>query len=194
MIIAALLVFRRAEVIEALIKRELEGKKIVFVGNIEKCANIKEYVEHLQKCGTDVVFFHLTDQNVSFTSFGDIFFDAVLYDNRTSETPNTKNLAKRLHSKSVVISNGDDSVIPDFIEGMKSCIITYGLGSKCSLTPSSIDDSEGLCFNLSVQRQFVTLCGGSVAIGEFKVEFEDEHINIYDALAIWAFKLLLEPG
>lgn len=194
MVLAALLVAKREEAVEELIKRVFNEskKKIAIISDIKKIKNLKDHIDLLDESGTDIIFIRLSPKfsDMEPRFFG-VFFDVILYDNLAGEQMLTKPITKHLHPKTVIVSNGDDSNIPDFIRGVRARAITYGLGQKCSVTPSCMDTDNYLRFNVCVQRAIQTLDGKDIEVGEAAICIEGRGHNIYDALAAVVLRLIL---
>lgn len=189
----ALLVANRQQTLEAVIRRLFSdsGKKISIV-DTKKIRDLNTHLQLLDESGTDVAFVRIWDDGVEARLCSGLFFDVVVYDNMAAEEMRCKGISKNLHPKTIIVSNGDDSAIPEFAEGIKACVITYGLGQKCCVFPSCIDVGQDLRFNACIQRKFITLDGREVEVGEIVVELDGGNINIYDALAAVVLRILVD--
>ncbi len=193
MLLAALLAVNRQDSIEGLIRQLFakSDRKISIISDAAKVKNLKEHLKALGESGTDIAFIRLSPAHMNNNLYSGIFFDAVLYDNMAGELLSTKPLSKHLHPKTVIVSNGDDAQIPDFVFGIKACVITYGLGQKCSVTPSCIDADANLRFNACIQRGIQALDGKELEAGETAMSVAGSSHNIYDALAAAVLLLIL---
>ncbi len=82
-------------------------------------------------------------------------------------------------------------------ENARPLILSYGLGSKSSITASSIDfNSTGISFTCCIQRSFTNMMGNDVEAQEIPLELQipGKH-NVYNSLASVAVALLygIEP-
>lgn len=194
MVLVALLVANRQQTMENVIKRLFSGsgKKISVVSDIHKIKDLNTHLQLLDESGTDIAFVRVWDAEGVCELCSGVFFDVVIYDNMAGEAMHCRQLAKNIHPKTIVISNGDDAVVPDFMEGTKTCMIAYGLGQKCSVIPSAIDVGQDLRLNVCVQRSFLTLDGKEVEEGEIVVELDGGNCNVYDVLAATVVRLVLD--
>jgi|GEM_PF-2757252 len=189
MITVGLLVSNRYDSMIACIKKHLSGKKHVHIlPDAKKIADIEQYLAELEDGGVQVVLADIS--GVSSACLGGLFFDAVIYDGMSGEPAADKSALKHIHSKTIIISNGDDNIIPEFMSGTKLCAVTYGLSQKCSVTASCIDNCEGMSFNCCIQRNIPSVHGGEIEIGEYAVNIGGS-VNLYDALAAVTLGMIL---
>ena len=182
MITVGLLVSNRCDSMIACIKKQLPAEKRVhIVPDARKVADMEQYISELADSGVQVVAADIS--GVPSACLGGLFFDVVIYDGMSGEPAGDKSALKHIHSKTIVISNGDDNIIPEFMSGSKLCAVTYGLSQKCSVTASCIDNCEGMSFNYCIQRNIPSVHGGEIEIGEHAVNIGGGSVNIYDALA-----------
>lgn len=193
MVLVALLVANRQQTMEAVIRRLFSGSgKRISIVDTSKIHDLKTHLQLLDESGTDVAFVRVWDHGVEAQMCTGLFFDVVVYDNMAAEEMRCREISKNLHPKTMIVSNGDDAVLPAFAEGVKACVITYGLGQKSCVFPSCIDVGQDLRFNACIQRKFTTLDGKEVEEGEIVVELDGGNINIYDALAAVVLRVLLD--
>lgn len=110
-----------------------------------------------------------------------------------------KRLFNMLPSGGAAVINTDDPYGIELIrENPRPLILSYGLGSKSSITASSIDfNNRGISFTCCLQRSFTNMIGNDVECHEIplKLRVPGKH-NIYNSLASVAVGLLygIEPG
>ena len=184
MIIIGVIVANRCDSMIACIKKVFgDVSRCYFISDAAKHESVTEHIFAIKNSGKEICFICASNDDIVSELFSGVFFDVVIYDNMAGEDLQVKNIAKSIHPKTIVISNGDDKIIPEFMHGMKLCAVTYGLGQKCSITPSCIDTSDGMHFNCCIQRNIPSLNGGDIEIGENTIYIDGASINIYDALA-----------
>lgn len=193
MIVVGLYVANRGESIQSCIKKVFDDHiKTHFIPKLKKVKDIKQHISALADSKKDICFVCVEPDDIQDSLLTGMFFDVIVYDNMAGEDMPTKALSKRIHPKTIVISNGDDGYIPEFLIGMKICAITYGLGQKCSVTPSCIDTGENLHFNCCVQRSLSSVSGNEIEVGERVITINGSNINVYDALAATILRMTCE--
>jgi UDP-N-acetylmuramoyl-L-alanyl-D-glutamate--2,6-diaminopimelate ligase len=107
------------------------------------------------------------------------------YAESCSDNPAASEYISRLLDKKTIIINNDEPNGMKVIAACKDVIpITYGLNQKASVTASSIDIEETICFNYCVQRSFRSRSDKIIEPFEVPVRLNALGVhNIYNALA-----------
>jgi len=186
-ITVGMLVSNRCESMIACIKKCLPDEiRVHVVPDAHKIADMERHVLALADGGVDTVIVDMSN-----IPPGGLFFDVIIYDCMSGEPPADKSAAKYIHNGTIVISNGDDGIIPEFMNGTRLCAVTYGLSQKCSVTPSCIDTCDGLRFNCCIQRGIPAVSGAEIELGEYAAGIGGANVNIYDALAAVTLGMVL---
>lgn len=155
-------------------------------------SNIEEFFNvfmDMHKAGVDIIPIGIDMNTSNLLNIGNMDIDcAILTDKGCMEGCDCCHgevCYSKIFEKKVVILNNDEPYALKAVEGCKDVtVITYGLNKKASVTASSIDIGEDICFNFCVQRSFRTKKGRLVEPFEIPIRLKalGTH-NIYNALA-----------
>ncbi len=93
-------------------------------------------------------------------------------------------ISRLLLEKTVIINNDEPNAMKVIAACKDITPITYGLNKKASITASSIDIEENICFNYCVQRGFKSRSGNIIEPFEIPLRLNALGLhNVYNALA-----------
>lgn len=160
---------------------------------------LQEYVKVIESNQTDFLILCMQNSADCEVYLSGIYFDVIAYvtsdnDNEEDVKYNNSILLKKLKAKSITIINADNEKDIKQIEGIKTCIITYGFNTKATITSSSIDDNSN-SISICQQRALKTLKSKLVEPQEFILNIKKYNTqNIYNALVIASLCLIFGIG
>ena len=135
-----------------------------------------------EKCIKAVVV-AINEKNID--NVKNIKFQTIIMD-RNIDDKLTAKLKELLKATQYLIVNAD-VVNMEKIQNMNLTVITYGFGSKCTVTASSIDEEEMI---VCLQRGIISLAGNKVESQEIKGASNDKISNKYLKMALTTMNLL----
>ena len=161
---------------------------------------IKSYLGELVKNNVDALILKMDIDDLKNDEIKTICPDIVVYTDMNDDEPETykkdavetvKNLFSLLDEKSMIIVNADDRDIERLLEGIKSCIVTYGFSPKAVITTSSIgdtafEDSFMCCLQKSISARNGLLLGPQ----EYRINVEQHEYDRHNILAAATFAIV----
>ncbi|MFZ5968998.1 MAG: Mur ligase family protein [Bacillota bacterium] len=174
---------------------ELQGIKAAFFDTKEMIDQVGVY-DHIFAKDVDIVLLEICQSHKVFSSLEKLEFDMIVHttiendyvDNHTCENAYlsfANKLFRLLSSNGIVVMNTDDKNTICVLESLKNrMIITYGLGSRATVTASSMNASSGTDLACCLQRGITTQNGLEIEPMEFPIHSKmlGKH-NVYNILA-----------
>ena len=162
--------------------------------------NLKQYIKILSNNNTEILIISISCYNIQEEFYKGIKFDIIAHltndkDNIIKENmdlviENEKKIFNKLKSNSFAVINIDNDDYIKLLEGIRTCIITYGYNSKATITSSSIDDNSNT-LSISQQRAIKTHENSVIEPQELVIKINDYNIqNIYNALVVTSVGLI----
>lgn len=178
-----------AEIIGSELKKH--GKQIFIIGTKEE--STREFIKLLY-CEVDYAIIEISREDLLEGNINKIKFDIIIQTSLEEEAEvivkQIQNIFSNVKEGGYFIFNSDsiqkinfkcDNIYP----------ITYGLNGRTTVTASSIDDVEGLCFSYCIQRAIFTLSRTLVQPCEIPVQVKGIHEDVGYYLAAYTCLLLL---
>jgi len=156
--------------------------------------NLKSYIHEIKNSGIDIAIIKIISDYIATGIYNDISFDLLIQETFSTEENETlfqtllkvkETFLKSLNDKCITIINGDDETVLKIFKNIKMCVITYGFGTKATITASSIaEESDFIVFIYCIQRMVRTVKNNYIEPQEFPVKILTTQRNdIYNALA-----------
>jgi len=154
----------------------------------------KAYVNEIEMSGTEFLIIKITSDYIKHRIYDEINFHVLIYESiklsdydslLETSFEEQEDFFQSVSNKCISIINGDDENILKKLKNIKMYFITYGLGTKSTITASSIsDESEFTVFIYCIQRTIKSLKNRYIEPQEFpvKVALTQEN-DIYSVLA-----------
>ncbi|WP_160317276.1 Mur ligase family protein [Oxobacter pfennigii] len=154
--------------------------------------NIELYKRLIKLEYNDIIILEINDELLKCHEIYDIRFDILIncgisedsYEYSAEGMDKIKRLINSLHNSKILILNTDDDIWKNNMFFNDTYLITYGLGSKSTVTASSIDYGDKLEFCYCLQRSISTLNGKEIEPMEIPVTLKavGQH-NVYNGMA-----------
>lgn len=178
-----------AEIVSSELKKK--GKQVFVVGTKEEStkAFIKLLYREVDYSIIEISREDLLEGNINKIKF-DIIIQTSLYEESKTIIQQIQSILSNLKEGGYIIFNSDsiqninfkcDNIYP----------ITYGLNGRTTVTASSIDDIEGLCFSYCIQRAIFTLSQTLVQPCEIPIQVEGKYDDVGYYLAAYTCLIVL---
>ena len=154
-----------------------------FIGIITNVKNEAYMSKILRNIFEEEQIIFITDKNIE--NMRNIRFETIIM-NRNIEEGFKKDFKEILKSVKYFIANSD-IVHMEQIQNMNLTVITYGFGSKCTVTTSSIEEEEMI---ICLQRGMNDVENRRIEPQEFKIKVTPETGKPYLRMAIETVKIL----
>lgn len=178
-----------AEILSCELKKH--GKQVFIIGTKEE--STKEFIKLLY-CEVDYVIIEISREDLLEGNIDKIKFDIIIQTSLDEESDaiveQIQNMLSNIKEGGYFIFNSDsiqkinfkcDNIYP----------ITYGLNGRTTVTASSIDDMEGLCFSYCLQRAIFTLSQTLVQPCEIPIRVEGINDDVGYYLAAYTCLVIL---
>jgi UDP-N-acetylmuramoyl-L-alanyl-D-glutamate--2,6-diaminopimelate ligase len=178
-----------AEIVSSELKKR--GKQVCIIGTKEE--STKEFIKLLYR-EVDYSIIEISREDLLGGNINKIKFDIIIQTSLDEESKTIiqqiQNILSNLKEGGYIIFNSDsiqninfkcDNIYP----------ITYGLNGRTTITASSIDDIEGLCFSYCIQRAIFTLSQTLVQPCEIPIQVEGKHDDVGYYLAAYTCLIVL---
>lgn len=178
-----------AEILSNELKKQ--GKQVFIIGTKEE--STKEFIKLLY-CEVDYAIIEISREDLLEGNINKIKFDIVI---QTSLEEESEAIIKQIQGILSNIKEGgyfifnSDSIQNINFKCDKIYPITYGLNGRTTVTASSIDDMEGLCFSYCLQRAIFTLSHTLVQPCEIPIQVKGLHDDVGYYLAAYTCLVLL---
>lgn len=170
------------------------GKSIYIIGTSEKSAY--EF-EKLLYCDIDYIIIEISREDILGESINKIKFDIIIQTSLENENEEfieqIQNIISCIREDGYIIFDSDSLQKINFV-CEKIYPITYGLNGKTTVTASSIDDVESLCFSYCLQRAIFTITGTVVQPFEKPIRIDEDYNNIIYLLGAFTCIIILGYG
>ncbi|CDF58499.1 Mur ligase family protein [Thermobrachium celere] len=143
----------------------------------------------------EYVIIEISREDILNNRIKNIKFDVLIHTALEFENANLiksyQNLICNLKENGYIILNADSIQKIEFV-CEKVYPITYGLNERTTVTASSIDDMNGLCFSFCLQRSIVTINGKLIQPFEKPLSLKGKYQDIYYYLASISALLCLD--
>lgn len=185
----------KSKVAELLEKKLKEcGKTVYIIGTHEKSGY--EF-EKLLYSNIDYTIIEISREDILGESINKIKFDIIIQTSLENEKEEfigqIQNIISCIREDGYIIFNSDSIQKINFV-CEKIYPITYGLNGKTTVTASSIDDVESLCFSYCLQRAIFTITGTVVQPFEKPIKVNEEYNNISYLLGALTCIIILGHG
>lgn len=166
-------------------------KQVSIIGTKEE--STKEFIKLLY-CDVDYVIIEISREDLLEGNINKIKFDIIIQTSLDEESEKTveqiQNILLNIKEGGYFIFDSDsiqkinfkcDNIYP----------VTYGLNGRTTVTASSIDDMEGLCFSYCLQRAIFTLSQTLVQPCEIPIQVEGIHDDVGYYLAAYTCLIVL---
>lgn len=181
-----------AEILERKLKEY--NKSVYIIGTSQKSSY--EF-ERLLYCDIDYIIIEISREDILGKSIDKIKFDIIIQtplENEKEELiEQIQNIISCIREGGYIIFDSDSIQKINFI-CEKVYPITYGLNGKTTVTASSIDDVESLCFSYCLQRAVFTIAGTVVQPFEIPIKIDEEYNNISYLLGAFTCIIILGYG
>ena len=151
---------------------------------------MQQYVEELRKNKSEIVIIKILPQLLESQGYCHIDFDIIVYSSSENEENSDKNHLAKLFQcmtkESIALVNIDDENVFDILNHSVMSVVTYGMGSKATITASSISDEETEHSTLIIclQRNLPVVGADNLEPEEFPVTIKSSGTDtVYNALA-----------
>ncbi len=178
-----------AEIVSSELKKK--GKQVFIIGTKEE--STKEFIKLLYR-EVDYSIIEISREDLLEGNINKIKFDIIIQTSLDEESKTIieqiQNILSNIKEGGYIIFNSDsiqninfkcDNIYP----------ITYGLNGRTTITASSIDDIEGLCFSYCIQRAIFTLSQTLVQPCEIPIQVEGKHDDVGYYLAAYTCLIVL---
>lgn len=165
------------------------GKSICIIGAGEK--NNRKF-ENLLYSDIDYLIIELSKEDIEGNDIKKLKFNVIIQ--TTIENTNDVKIGQDIIN--YIIDGGyyifnSDSISNINFQCERVYPITYGLNGKTTVTASSIDDIDGICFSYCLQRSIVTSTGNLIQPFEKPIKTIGEYDNISFLLAAYTCIIVL---
>jgi UDP-N-acetylmuramoyl-L-alanyl-D-glutamate--2,6-diaminopimelate ligase len=178
-----------AEIVSSELKKQ--DKQVFIIGTEEE--STKEFIKLLYS-EVDYAIIEISREDLLEGNINKIKFDIVI---QTSLDEESKEIIQQIQNILSNIKEGgyiifsSDSIQNINFKCDKIYPITYGLNGRTTVTASSIDDREGLCFSYCLQRAIFTLSQTLVQPCEIPIQVEGIHDDVGYYLAAYTCLIVL---
>jgi UDP-N-acetylmuramoyl-L-alanyl-D-glutamate--2,6-diaminopimelate ligase len=178
-----------AEIVSSELKKR--GKQVFIIGTKEE--STKEFIKLLYR-EVDYSIIEISREDLLEGNISKIKFDIIIQTSLDEESEaiigQIQNILSNIKEGGYIIFNSDsiqninfkcDNIYP----------ITYGLNGRTTVTASSIDDIEGLCFSYCIQRAIFTLSQTLVQPCEILIQVKGIHDDVGYYLAAYTCLIVL---
>lgn len=178
-----------AEIVSSELKKQ--DKQVFIIGTEEE--STKEFIKLLYS-EIDYAIIEISREDLLEGNINKIKFDIVIQTSLDEESKEiiqqVQNILSNIKEGGYIIFNSDsiqnisfkcDNIYP----------ITYGLNGRTTVTASSIDDRDGLCFSYCLQRAIFTLSQTLVQPCEIPIRVEGMHDDVGYYLAAYTCLIVL---
>jgi UDP-N-acetylmuramyl tripeptide synthase len=167
------------------------GKEVYIIGTSEDSS--KEFVDLILD-KIDYVIIEISKEDILTKRLDKIKFDVLIQTALEQESEKLieeiQKLIGNIKENGYIIFNSDSIQKINFLCD-KVYPITYGLNRKNTVTASSIDDIEGLCFSYCLQRAIFTMSNTIVQPFDKPVKVNGKSDNVYYYLAAFTCIIVL---
>lgn len=160
---------------------------MIFIGSIVEKKDENDFEkwlkQELEAIGTKTTVVRINEKSMD--NIKNIRFETIIM-NRNIEEGFKKDFKEILKSVKYFIANSD-IVHMEQIQNMNLTVITYGFGSKCTVTTSSIEEEEMI---ICLQRGMNDVENRRIEPQEFKIKVTPETGKPYLRMAIETVKIL----
>ncbi|MDF2673615.1 MAG: hypothetical protein K0R09_1880 [Clostridiales bacterium] len=178
-----------AEIVSSELKKQ--DKQVFIIGTEEE--STKEFIKLLYS-EVDYAIIEISREDLLEGNINKIKFDIVI---QTSLDEESKEIIQQIQNILSNIKEGgyiifsSDSIQNINFKCDKIYPITYGLNGRTTVTASSIDDREGLCFSYCLQRAIFTLSQTLVQPCEIPIQVKGVHDDVGYYLAAYTCLIVL---
>lgn len=193
MITIGILGSRGKSSVAEVVGRELKkhGKQVFIIGTKEE--STKEFIKLLYN-EVEYAIIEISREDLLEGNINKIKFDIVIQTSIDEESETIisqiQGILSNLKEGGYFIFNSDSIQKINF-KCDKIYPITYGLNGRTTVTSSSINDMEGLCFSYCLQRAIFTLPGTLVQPCEIPLQVEGIHDDVGYYLAAYTCLIVL---
>lgn len=164
-----------------------EGNKMTFIGFLAEKKDEKNFQKALRAMLAEIkikaIVVAINEKNIE--NVKNIRFQTIIMDRNIEE--NSINQLKELLVETKYLIVNSDIVHMERIQNMNLTVITYGFGSKCTVTASSIDEGDIM---FCLQRSIYSLNGNKVEPQEIKGDLKEKISNKYLKMALISMNFL----
>lgn len=184
---------RGKSMVGKIIETELNrrGKRTYIIETMQDSSSV---FEGLINNDLDYIIIEISREDILKKKLGGITFDVIVQTSIENEEieliSEIQKLISNIKKEGYIIFNSDSIQKINFIcDNLYA--LTYGLNEKTTVTASSIDDVEGLCFSYCLQRVIFTIKGNIVQPFEKPIRVEGSYKDVAYFLAGYTCILLL---
>lgn len=168
---------------------EKYGKTTCIIGSNNRCIG---ELEKLLCSDIDYLIIVLSIDDIKEKSISNIKFNVIIqtFIDNSDDIKTGQDIISCIDDGGYYIFNPDSMLNINF-QCDRIYPITYGLNGKTTVTASSIDDIDGLCFSYCLQRSIVTVAGNLIQPFEKPLKTEGEYDNIGFLLAAYTCIIVL---